>query len=233
MKPLHIAAALVAVLATSACAPGMGVAVYGQPVYYGEIDMEYGVPPVIFASPIVIDGGDDDGPPIYLHVPPGYERHWARHCGEYNACGRPVYFVRERWYNTVYARRRGYGEREEYRGDEDRRERRGDEDRGGDGGGYAGPPGMHDMTQGRGYNTGGQGGGGGGGGGLRGMTQGRGYNGGSGDSQGGGGGDYRQRGGDNQGGGDGGGDYRRRGGDEGGGGDRGRGRGRGRGGDDD
>jgi len=40
--------------------------------------------------------------PIYLHVPPGHARHWARHCAQYNACGRPVYFVQDRWYNQVY-----------------------------------------------------------------------------------------------------------------------------------
>lgn len=51
-------------------------------------------------------------PPLYLHVPPGYERHWARHCREYDACGRPVYFVSERWYHDVYTPRHEFHERE-------------------------------------------------------------------------------------------------------------------------
>jgi len=51
-------------------------------------------------------------PPLYLHVPPGYERHWARHCREYDACGRPVYFVSERWYHDVYTPRQQMHERE-------------------------------------------------------------------------------------------------------------------------
>jgi hypothetical protein len=41
-------------------------------------------------------------PPIYLHVPPGHEKHWSKHCAQYNACGRPVYFVRDEWYNNEY-----------------------------------------------------------------------------------------------------------------------------------
>ena len=41
-------------------------------------------------------------PPLYLHVPPGHEKHWGKHCHKYNACGRPVYFVRNQWYNDVY-----------------------------------------------------------------------------------------------------------------------------------
>ncbi len=44
-------------------------------------------------------------PPLYLHVPAGYERHWREHCGEYNACGRRVYFVRHDWYQNVYVPR--------------------------------------------------------------------------------------------------------------------------------
>ena len=40
--------------------------------------------------------------PIYLHVPPGHEKKWRKHCREYDACGRPVYFVQDNWYNDVY-----------------------------------------------------------------------------------------------------------------------------------
>jgi hypothetical protein len=40
--------------------------------------------------------------PVYLHVPPGHEKHWADHCGAYHACGVPVLFVRDTWYNEVY-----------------------------------------------------------------------------------------------------------------------------------
>lgn len=40
--------------------------------------------------------------PIYLHVPPGHAKDWRKHCSKYGACGRPVHFVQERWYNEVY-----------------------------------------------------------------------------------------------------------------------------------
>jgi len=38
-----------------------------------------------------------------LRVPPGHQKNWKRYCGRYEACGRPVYFVRDDWYNNVYA----------------------------------------------------------------------------------------------------------------------------------
>jgi hypothetical protein len=40
--------------------------------------------------------------PVYLHVPPGHAKHWSKHCSKYNACGHPVYFVKDGWYNDVY-----------------------------------------------------------------------------------------------------------------------------------
>ena len=40
--------------------------------------------------------------PVYLHVPPGHEKHWEKHCAAYGACGQPVLFVRDAWYNDVY-----------------------------------------------------------------------------------------------------------------------------------
>ena len=33
--------------------------------------------------------------PVYLYVPPAHQQNWSRHCAGYNACGQPVYFVRE------------------------------------------------------------------------------------------------------------------------------------------
>ena len=43
--------------------------------------------------------------PVYLRVPPGHQKHWDKHCAEYRACGVPVYFVREEWYQERYSRR--------------------------------------------------------------------------------------------------------------------------------
>jgi hypothetical protein len=43
--------------------------------------------------------------PVYLRVPREHSRHWNRYCSRYRACGRPVYFVRNEWYQDVYAPR--------------------------------------------------------------------------------------------------------------------------------
>ncbi|MEK8031171.1 hypothetical protein AACH06_10125 [Ideonella sp. DXS29W] len=51
-------------------------------------------PRVVVAQPVQ---------PVYLWVPPGHQRHWSRHCHRYNACGVPVYFVKESWYRTHVA----------------------------------------------------------------------------------------------------------------------------------
>ena len=66
--------------------------------------------PVIIAPPpprLVVPA------PVYMHVPPGHAKHWRKHCEHYNACGRPVYFVREDWYQQYYAvrddHRHGHG----------------------------------------------------------------------------------------------------------------------------
>jgi hypothetical protein len=45
--------------------------------------------------------------------------HWARWCGHYSACGRPVLFVRDEWYTNTYVpryREHFGGYRNEYRG---------------------------------------------------------------------------------------------------------------------
>jgi hypothetical protein len=38
--------------------------------------------------------------PVYLWVPPGHRKHWSKHCGRYEACGVPVYFVSDEWYES-------------------------------------------------------------------------------------------------------------------------------------
>jgi hypothetical protein len=40
--------------------------------------------------------------PVYLRVPPVQAKNWSKHCGKYGACGQPVYFVQDGWYNNVY-----------------------------------------------------------------------------------------------------------------------------------
>ena len=88
-------------------AGGASVSV-GQPGFYGRIDIgDVPPPPLLYAEPILIQPVPVGvvRQPIYLHVPPGHAKHWRKHCRQYNACGQPVYFVQESWYNDVYVAR--------------------------------------------------------------------------------------------------------------------------------
>ena len=105
MKQTLIAALLVSA-ASGAMAQSVGVDVHiGGPGYYGNIQLgDFGPPPVIYREPVIIERQVRYvGRPMYLRVPPGHAKHWAKHCREYNACGRPVYFVQDSWYNNTYA----------------------------------------------------------------------------------------------------------------------------------
>jgi hypothetical protein len=79
-----------------------------QPGFYGQINIgDFPRPAVIYAEPVWVQRPSKVVyvQPIYLHVPPGHEKHWSKHCAQYGACGRPVYFVREDWYQTQYVPR--------------------------------------------------------------------------------------------------------------------------------
>lgn len=129
---IRIAASVTASLAcqTMAFAGDVSVSVnLAAPGLYGQITLGGGVPTpelimpqaVVAIPPRVVVASPP--PPLYLHVPPGHERHWAKHCHEYNACGRPVYFVSDRWYHDVYTPRHQMHEHEH----EERREEHRDE----------------------------------------------------------------------------------------------------------
>jgi uncharacterized protein YcfJ len=104
MKRL-LGAAAVTMIAASAAASDVGVAVsVGQPGFYGRVEIGNLPPPqLVYAQPIVVQRVPGvAATPIYLHVPPGHAKNWRKHCVQYNACGQPVYFVQETWYNNVY-----------------------------------------------------------------------------------------------------------------------------------
>lgn len=111
MKALHIAplftsaaALLLATAPVHAADVGVSVSV-GQPGFYGSIDISnYPRPQVIYAEPVIVQSVPVGVvyEPVYLHVPPGQAKKWSNYCGRYNACGRPVYFVRDDWYNNTY-----------------------------------------------------------------------------------------------------------------------------------
>jgi hypothetical protein len=106
LKKIFILAAMVA-LAGAALAADVGVSVsIGQPGFYGRIVLgNMPQPQVIYTSPVIIQQVPVGvvRQPIYLHVPPGHEKHWDKHCRRYKACGQPVYFVQNNWYQDVYA----------------------------------------------------------------------------------------------------------------------------------
>lgn len=106
MKRFLLAAAM-AFSTVPVFAADVGVSVsVGEPGFYGRIDIgDFPRPELIYAQPVIIQRSGMGYAPIYLRVPPGYERHWGRHCRQYNACGRPVYFVRDKWYRDVYSPR--------------------------------------------------------------------------------------------------------------------------------
>jgi hypothetical protein len=87
---------------------------------------------VLYSQPVVVVNRYRNLSPIYLRVPNDHSRNWRRYCGRYNACSRPVYFVRDDWYRDVYVPRyRHIHDRRDWRDDrrdwrDDRRDHRRD-----------------------------------------------------------------------------------------------------------
>ena len=114
MKSILLTGLLFAAAPVMAADIGVSVNV-GEPGFFGQIDLGGVREPsaLVYARPVVIHRDPAfSGPPIYLHVRPGHEAHWARYCGEYHACGRPVYFVRDDWYNREYVPRHQHHDRD-------------------------------------------------------------------------------------------------------------------------
>ncbi|WP_457424890.1 hypothetical protein [Roseateles sp. P5_E7] len=106
MKKIVLAAAAL-LLAGAAQATDVGVSVQiGQPGFYGRIDIGNAAPPpVMMREPVWVQRRPVHVEPVYMRIPPGHQKNWAKHCARYNACGTPVYFVREDWYEERYSRR--------------------------------------------------------------------------------------------------------------------------------
>ena len=88
----------------------VGITIRGEiaPGVYGRVNLgSGGPPPVVYAQPTIIEPAPAAVAvaPLYLHVPPEHARDWRHHCHEYQACNRPVYFVRSREYDADYRRR--------------------------------------------------------------------------------------------------------------------------------
>lgn len=95
------------------------------PGVYGQISFgSQPPPPVLYAQPVWIQRAPVQPPPLYLYVPPGHSKNWAKFCGRYNACGRPVYFVKVNDSNRWWERGRDGGRGPDRREHEERREDR-------------------------------------------------------------------------------------------------------------
>lgn len=123
----------VAVAALAGCVhPGVNVGVRASgeiaPGVYGRIDVRNRPPPpVLYPQPVIILQQPRHSAPVYLHVPPGHARDWAKHCHKYDACATPVYFVKSREYEPGYqrpGRDRDRNRNDDDDGDDDRRGRR-------------------------------------------------------------------------------------------------------------
>jgi hypothetical protein len=109
MKIAFVAAATVLGLsALPVTAADVGVSVQiSQPGVYGRVDIgRFPQPQVVVAQPVLITRPPVmvvQPEPVYLWVPPGHRKNWRKHCGAYGACGVPVYFVQQSWYQqNVY-----------------------------------------------------------------------------------------------------------------------------------
>lgn len=103
MKARLAAAAVIVALTSTVQAADVGVSIgISQPGVYGRIDIgRFPQPTVIVPQPVIIAPPRvvvAPPQPVYMWVPPGHQKNWRKHCHRYGACGVPVYFVREEWY---------------------------------------------------------------------------------------------------------------------------------------
>jgi hypothetical protein len=86
--------------APAARAGDVGVSIaFSQPGVYGRVDVgRYPAPVLVAPQPVIIGQPAYYADPVYLWVPPGHRRDWRHNCYRYGACGVPVYFVQDGWY---------------------------------------------------------------------------------------------------------------------------------------
>lgn len=115
MKKLSTLALAACTLAPTLAQTSVGVSIgINQPGVYGRIDIgAFPQPRIIYPQPVVIMQTPIavHQQPVYLYVPPGHQKNWKKHCGRYNACSQPVYFVQEDWVRERYEERQSHGDR--------------------------------------------------------------------------------------------------------------------------
>ena len=106
MRLISLAAMLL--VGSGVCLAGelnINVILSGQvaPGVYGQVQIGNAPPPpLVYAQPMMIEPQAAPLPPVYLHVPPGHAKNWRKYCHQYNACNRPVYFIRSEEYEPGY-----------------------------------------------------------------------------------------------------------------------------------
>jgi len=111
---LALAALAAAAIALPAQAgPNVSVSIgINAPGQYGRIDINnYPQPVLVQQQPIIYapTAYAVHQQPIYLYVPQVHQANWGRYCGNYRACGQPVYFVKEQWVREEYSREHDRG----------------------------------------------------------------------------------------------------------------------------
>lgn len=128
MKKIIALALAAAAAGTASAQPSVGVSIgINQPGVYGRINIGDVPPPaLVLPQPVLIAPPRVavQSAPIYLYVPPEHQRNWRRYCGRYNACGQPVYFVRDSWVRERYGHEHPDWDRGRHR-DRDRYDDRG------------------------------------------------------------------------------------------------------------
>lgn len=109
MSACRYAGLVLAIAALAGCVgprgPDVAVRASGEiaPGVYGRVDVRNRPPPpVVYAEPVIIVRQPRYAAPVYLHVPPGHAKNWAKYCHRYDACGVPVYFVKSKEYEPGY-----------------------------------------------------------------------------------------------------------------------------------
>jgi len=147
MKKILVAVLAVGAVGSALAQPNVGVSIgINQPGVYGRVNIGNVPPPALYVQePVIIQQRRyvRERPPVYLYVPPAHQQNWRAYCGRYNACGQPVYFVRDDWVRERYehehpgwnnGRHRGWDKKQKL---EDRNDH-GDHGRGDNGRGHNG-----------------------------------------------------------------------------------------------
>ena len=106
MKKILVATTLALAAAGSAMAQtsvGLSIGI-NEPGVYGQVNIgALPAPALVSPRPVIIGAAPVGVAPAYLYVPVAEQHNWRRYCRKYDACGRPVYFVREDWVRERYA----------------------------------------------------------------------------------------------------------------------------------